>query len=106
MDDDDDEELVEDKSTAPPPQTQPAALVPPASGEEAYWDKVAMMFEYNNKEQENILTDKLMALNVAMDQETAAKFVKIETKLDHNIDEVNKSVASVADMLTALGMKH
>lgn len=102
VDSDDEEELVPDRTEEEqaPMHSPAAAPQPQQTGDEAYWMRLSMMFKENNKEQENILTDKLMAMKVAIDEETTSKLTKIESKMDTTIDEVKKSVASVTDKLT------
>lgn len=98
---DDDDELWPVQSTTPRPEPQPASPAPPASGEEAYRSRMAMMFEHNNKQQDKLLTDKLPAWKVAIDEETTTKMNNIEAKLDNNIDEVMRTVATVTERLRA-----
>lgn len=105
--DDDDEELLPAEGHAVPkveaPSSSTTSSPPPA--EEAYWRSMAQMFEMNNRQQENILSDKLLAHRVTIDEETATKVNELEAKIDSNIDEVKRQVMRVTERLTALGNK-
>lgn len=104
LDDDEEERWPAGGHPIPMADAAPTTAVPPPAAEEADWSRVAQMFETNNRQQERILTDTLVALRVAIDEETT-KMNKLAAKIDGNIDEVNRNVVSVTERLTALENK-